>query len=49
MTCVGAKFPLPLRTRRINAANSAFSSESLPRIDPGWRPVRIKKTRQIKI
>jgi hypothetical protein len=26
----------------------AFSSESLPGLDPGWRPVRVKKTRQIK-
>jgi hypothetical protein len=26
----------------------AFSSESLPGLDPGWIPVRVKKTRQIK-
>jgi hypothetical protein len=27
---------------------SAFSSESPPGLDPGWIPVRVKKTRQIK-
>jgi hypothetical protein len=29
-------------------AAGAFSSESLPGLDPGWKPVRVKKTRQIK-
>jgi hypothetical protein len=26
----------------------AFSSESLSGLDPGWKPVRVEKTRQIK-
>src|ERR1700676_720476 len=31
----------------ITARDRAFSSESLPGLDPGWNPVRVKKTRQI--
>jgi hypothetical protein len=33
--------------RKVNDPE-AFSSESLPGLDPGWIQVRVKKTRQIK-
>jgi hypothetical protein len=41
--CVGGKtgvFPVQIK---------AFSSEACPGLDPGWIPVRAKKTRQNKV
>jgi hypothetical protein len=36
------------RDRGMSSLGTAFSSESLPGPDPGWIPVRVKKTRQNK-